>query len=322
MNPAVQDREQQRRPTKIAVFGSSGFIGGRVSAALKHRGIDVLRMQAPRIHTADHGWLSSPEADHVAEGLLPTLDGCSAIINAAGVPDATASRADDLIGANALLPGLLAVVAKQLGIRFVHVSSSAVQGRMPQLDSTSTTAPFSAYSDSKTLGEEVVRSVGGAAVIYRPPGVHAPERDTTRKLIRVARSPIVAIAAPGTSNSPQALADNVADAIAFLATYPQQPPRLVHHPSEGLTTSSLLYYLSGRHPRHVPRLGVRIIVRAVRLASHLRPALAGQARRIEILTLGQDQAPSWLSETGWAPVVDIREWSKLAMHEVEQQGDS
>src|SRR5690606_19263259 len=134
---------------------------------------------------------------------------------------------DALYGANALLPALLLVAAERAGVRrFVHISSAVVQNDKPVLDSTEDLRPFSPYSASKVLAEEIICRHEGSleCVRYRPPSVHAPSRRVTRMVSRIATSPVASVAAPGDQHTPQALLPNVAAAIAALALWPTAVP--------------------------------------------------------------------------------------------------
>ena len=212
--------------------------------------------------------------------------------------------------ANGILPGLLASECSRYGVRFVHVSSAAVQGRISSLDSTTEMNPFSAYSASKARGEvEALRC--DSTVIYRPPGVHGFDRKVTRTIARLARSQFTSVAGDGSANSPQALIENVGDAIAFLAVSNVTPPAIVAHPSEGVTTGGLLEDLGGRRPARVsPRLA-RAAVAAAFGAAQTLPSAAGHARRLEMLWFGQSQSPSWLTGEGWVPVLGRDAWRDL-----------
>lgn len=161
---------------------------------------------------------------------------------------------------------------------WAHVSSCAVQGRMPILDQSEDTAPFSPYSRSKAAGEASVRGHAGS-VRYRPPGVHDHTRDLTRSLARLAASPLATVAGRGDQPTAQAQLVNVADAIAELATTDAQPPAIVLHPSEGLTTASLLTALGGHAPRRVPERFAAAVSGVARAAGTRAPWVAGQARR-------------------------------------------
>lgn len=306
----------------VAVFGATGFVGSSVVNAL--RGHEVRPISAPRLRSDARSLAAALSAAAENTGLLEKLTselkGVEVVINAAGDPDASSLDADRLYGANAVVPGVLLRAAKAAGVkRFVHVSSAVVQNDKPMLDSSESMRPFSAYSGSKVLGEEVVRELADGSievVRYRPPSVHAPGRRVTQRIARIARSPLASVASPGDQPSPQALLPNVADAVAFLAVSTQAPPAVVHHPSEDVTVSRLMEDLGGgRRPTRIPRPLARLVVFAARLLGRLHHPTAANARRVEILWLGQAQDRSWLQESGWEPVVSRDGWQELVKKE-------
>lgn len=298
---------------QVVVVGGSGFVGAAIAERLRARGSEVTCVTSPRISGTVGVLAPSPAEVSAVADLFGTA---TCIVNAAGVSDAVSGDTDVLDGANGLLPGLLARACRERGLRFIHVSSAAVQGRR-FLDSTDTYAPFSPYSRSKVIGERAVLAVGGDVCIFRPPGVHAPSRQVTRSIIRLARSPLSSVASPGTGNAPQAQLINVADAVAFLATHEGIVPSIVHLPSEGVSTARLLSALGQRHPVVLPRLIARFMVTATRAASTLAAStlhveLTGHVRRLEILWFGQEQAPSWLSTVGWEPPIGPEGWDQMS----------
>lgn len=272
-------------------------------------------MTAPRLAAVESSGLRDALArsgDHIAEIARAFAD-ADVVVNAAGNPDASAREEAVLMAPNALLPAVLATAVHVAQIpRFVHVSSAVVQGNIPVLDESQVVYPFSAYSRSKALGEQLVHEVAvNRAVVYRPPSVHAPDRRVSRMIARVARSPFASVAHPGSSPSPQALLENVADAIAFLAMCPDRPPSVVIHPSEGLTTASLLSLLGGRDPKVLPRPLAKALVATLAFGGKAIPALAANARRVEVLWLGQTQGRSWLTDAGWRPPAGHDAWRQL-----------
>lgn len=301
--------------TCVAVFGASGFVGSAVVDALKRRGAAVVQVQAPRVPPtpALEAAKYIKSAATTRARLVASLEGCTAVVNAAGNPDASSSAEPELVAANAVCVALIAQAARDCGVaRFVHVSSAVVQGAAPVLTEDAWTKPFSPYSRSKALGEELAIQFGpGETVIYRPPSVHNPDRRVTRAIHRLASSPLSTTVAPGKAHSPQALLHNVADAVAYLALCPTAPPTVVIHPWEGLTTAGLLEVLGGKAPRLVPRFLANAMLMALRGVSGVAPRLEANRRRVELLWLGQEQASSWLTRSGWIPPKGPEGWRSL-----------
>jgi dTDP-4-dehydrorhamnose reductase len=303
------------RRRRVLVVGARGFIGGAVFDVLIDQGHEVSTMRGPRLPSTP---ASAAESFIATSALIDDLReefaGVDAVVNAAGNPDASETDGGALVSPNGILPGLLAAACQEAepSPRLVHVSSAVVQGRAPVLDASRKTDGFSVYARSKILGETLVlQQAPDIAVVYRPPSVHAVDRRVTRMTARVARSPLSTIARPGSSPSPQALLANVASAVAFLATCPQQPPSVVAHPSEGLTTSGVMQALGGRRPRELPRWVARAAVSIANGGGRLSPAAAANARRMEMLWFGQAQACSWLTEAGWSPHQGEGAWTEL-----------
>lgn len=293
--------------SRIAVVGASGFVGSHVADQAQRRGHAVTRLRAPR--------LSGPaDADPAVRELAATLAGHAVVVNCAGNPDASSGDSAALDAANGVLPGVVGRAADAAGVtRYVHVSSAVVQGRRVVLDSSEDVDPFSAYARSKIAGERAAVSGGPTqTVVYRPPSVHAADRRVTRQLSRIARSPLSSVAGHGDDPTPQTHIDDVASAIVFLATCPIAPPRIVHHPAQGLTTAGLLRHLGGgREPRRLPRKLSRAAMAGARGAARLAPRLSPYARRVEMTWFGQAQAPSWLEQQGWTPVTSDDTWRDL-----------
>ncbi|MDP3950827.1 NAD(P)-dependent oxidoreductase [Microbacterium sp.] len=306
---------------RIVLLGGSGFVGSAVAEALADSS-DLVLLPAPRFSTparteADLARLADGAA--VLPHLVEAMRGADVVVNAAGNPDASSLDEDALFGANALLPAVVLRAAREARVpRVVHVSSAVVQNDKPVLDSSEDLRPFSAYSASKVMGEVMAREVmqGVEVVRYRPPSVHAPTRRVTRMIRRIAISRAASVASPGTQRTPQALLPNVAAAIAHLATVAGPVPRVVHHPSEGVTVTSLMKDLSGgRTPVRIPRWLAILVVRAGKTLGRLHRPTAANARRVELLWLGQEQDVSWLTQNGWTTPVGPEAWQMLARQE-------
>lgn len=300
---------------RVVVLGSSGFVGSAVCHALARRGVEVKPVKTPRLAARPVEEAATIiDGDETAlEALVQAFRGCDVVVNCAGDPDASSQDTESLVAANASLPSLVARAAVQAGsTRLVHVSSAVVQGRRPILDETFEYDTFSPYSQSKAMGERLLlKHAPGISVVYRPPSVHAPSRRVTKMTTRIARSWLSSVVAPGTQPTPQALIENVADAIAFLAVVDLQPPSVVIHPHEGLTTRSLLELLGGRRPHLLPPALASAILGPLRAASRVFRFLAPQVRRVEMIWLGQYQAESWLTTMGWTPPCGLDAWKAM-----------
>lgn len=303
------------RGGKVLVVGATGFVGQAIVGALEESGHTVTPLRAPRLPsmdaTAADAFIESTElVAHLADEVVRH----DAVVNAAGNPDASERDLGALTAANGVLPGVLAAAVARAGgdRRFVHVSSAVVQGRRPVLDASRDTDAFSAYAASKILGEELaLRHAPGQCVVYRPPSVHAPDRRVTRMTGRIARSRIASVARPADAPTPQALLPNVASAVAHLATCQADPPEVVIHPWEGLTTAGLMRVLGGRDPKVLPRWLARTVVSAMGALGRAAPRFAADARRVEMLWFGQIQADSWLTSAGWTPPAGLDAWQGL-----------
>ncbi|MGC4110497.1 MAG: NAD(P)-dependent oxidoreductase [Nocardioides sp.] len=298
--------------TRVAVVGATGFIGSAVAESLCARGAGVLPVTAPRLTCSAR---SVAELHEAREGLgaLTTemrgrLDGCDAVVNAAGMAAPGSPLDPSLVGADALLP-LLLHAARPPGSRLVHVSTAAVQGPRPVLDESPDHSPFSAYSWAKALAEEALRGAHGV-VVYRPTSVHGRGRDVTRALARVVASPLASVAGTGDAPTPQALVSNVADALAFVTLSEAPPPPVVLHPWEGLTVAELVRRLGGREPRHLPVPLARSVAGAGRgIGRHWSRAVSW-SRRLEMMWFGQRQDDGWLRDR-WEPPVGLEAWEAL-----------
>lgn len=300
---------------RIAVIGATGFIGRHVCAVIESRGATPIRVEAPRLASAP----PSQIYDRIAvdtdnfERLRRIFLEVDVVINAAGIANPRSNLTGALASANSVLPGIAGRACRAAGVeRFIQVSSAAVQGRVATLDARPAARGFSDYSWSKVVGERAALHWGPTeTIVFRPPGVHGADRSTSRLMTSVASSAFSAASRPGTQPTPQALIENVADAIVFLARYPGHVDPIVHYPWEGLTTASLMHILGNRKPLLIPPLLASGVVSSLYRLSVLFPGLRASTRRLEILWFGQAQAASWLEANGWEPPLGLNKWRSL-----------
>ncbi|WP_434056290.1 NAD-dependent epimerase/dehydratase family protein [Georgenia wangjunii] len=284
--------------TSLTLFGATGFVGSAIAAEARLHDHEVSSPSAPRL-TYDGDLSGTPRPDthdpDIERWLEAAVRGSDAVVNAAGIADASAPTSPQLIGANAYWPLLLARACARARVpRLIHISSAAVQGRTT-LDETMRSAPFSPYSASKALGERWVASVPGIEVCtLRPTSVHGPERSVSRSVGRLAASRLSSVAGGGVRHTPQVQVRTVAMSVEFLATFPGKLPPVVLTPDERLTTAEFLHLIGGRPPKTIPESVARVLVRLARVSGMAHPAMSANARRLELLWFGQPRTPGWL----------------------------
>ena len=302
---------------RIGVLGASGFVGRAVAERLR-ADAEVVALAAPRLAPMPidpQGPAPVVNSDQVDEWARRFAE-LDVVINAAGDPNASSMNEDALLAANAVMPLVAYKACAQARVRrFIHISSAVVQGDRPTLDASRDWRPFSSYSLAKMAGEKWLLEAAQEStqlVLYRPPSVHAPGRGVTEKVSRLAAGPARSVAGAGNRPTPQALLENVADAVRFLAVTDDTPPEIVHHPWEGLTTAELMRSLGGRNPRQLPEAACSFVSGSARLTERVIPRLAPYRRRLEMMWFGQGVEPSWLSSAGWEPAHSgVEAWSAL-----------
>ncbi len=315
-------------PTRVAVLGATGTVGSAVVDALRARDCEPVPVGAPRVRAAASGTSGRRDlapGSRAVSALAAALRDTPVVVNAAGVAAALGTDQRTLTGANALLPLLLLRACAEAGVaRLVHVSSAAVQGD-GVLDESRRCTPFSAYSASKALGEQLLLATTDRAAdrpevtCFRPTSVHSPGRAVSRSLVRVARSPGASVAGPGARPTPQVLLGNVADAIAFTTLHPGAVPDVVLQPWGGLSCTELIRLLGDREPRHLPERAARTAVSVLKAVERRHDSLPGVRRRLEVLWWGQHQTPGWLDRAGWRPVVGEEGWRALGARHDERE---
>ncbi|WP_269045337.1 NAD-dependent epimerase/dehydratase family protein [Paenarthrobacter sp. Z7-10] len=291
------------------VVGASGFVGSAVAAELAGRGIPARGVRAPHIASsaADPAAIvREASCSPLRQLLAADFAGAEVVINAAGLAAPGHTGSPELTGANALLPVLVAIAAKDAGVsRVIHLSSAAVQGHRPVLDESAERTPFSAYSRSKALAEEALAALpesGLELVVLRATSVQGPERPTTVALRRLAASALASVAAPGTAPTPVSSIHALAWFVAEVGLHAGRVPAVVLQPWEGLSVTAVLAAAGGRQPRTLPAGVCRLLVRTGYLVSRLLgERLHGTVRRVELMWFGQAQDPGWAESVMIAP---------------------
>ncbi len=145
---------------RIAVTGSSGFIGRHVTAHFAAGGDTVVPVRRP----------------FEAVSLRETLRGADAVVHLAGV--VSALRPQDYYTANVDGTRSVAEAARDAGVPLIHISSLAAAGpaspRSPRSEDDPP-APINDYGRSKLEGEHALKTIDGLRwTILRPGVVYGP----------------------------------------------------------------------------------------------------------------------------------------------------
>lgn len=297
-----------------------GFVGSAIVKRLTAQEIEVVNVSAPRVTLA-----YPVSATRVAENagrlsevheLADALGRCDVVVNAAGLATPNSTSSSELFGANALVPAIAAHAAQVVGAdRFIHISSAAVQGRQPVLDELPETSPFSPYSQSKALGEEILglmqddrASEQLKVVILRATSVQGEGRGTTESLRQVARSRFASVAGPGTQPTVVSSIHGLVDFILFVGTFEGKLPRITLQPWERGSARSVLHAAGSKDPHVLPTWMCRLAVATGYTLSGISSSrLTANVRRLELMWFGQYQTAGWAEQMGFIPSAHLEE---------------
>ncbi|MGQ1839640.1 NAD-dependent epimerase/dehydratase family protein [Kocuria turfanensis] len=308
--------------TTWAVLGATGFVGSATVARLQADGQTVVPVSAPRLasgaHTVHHLLEQAGRLESVIDYLAESFAGSHVVVNAAGLAAPNQTHEESLLGANALLPVLVALAARRTSARrVVHLSTSAVQGDIDVLDETPAVRPFSPYSFSKALGESALLKLrrdwaaepgSPALTALRATSVQGSGRRTTERLARFASSWLSSVAGDGSAPTPVTSVHALAEFVSRAGRHPGELPAVLLQPWEGATTASILRDAGRREPLHLPALLCRAAVDTGFAVSGLTGnRWHGLVRRLEVTWFGQRQARGWAEEHGELPEPRITE---------------
>jgi dTDP-4-dehydrorhamnose reductase len=144
----------------FAVVGDQGMFGREMMLLLRSQGQDVKGFNRNSINL-----------DNPIEVLAEVLDGVDVIINAIGYTAVDKAEAEPELAnkVNGEYAGKLAAVSKNVGARFLHISTDYVFDGTSEAPyrTDSITNPQGAYGKSKLLGEKLVQASGANYTIFR-----------------------------------------------------------------------------------------------------------------------------------------------------------
>ena len=225
-----------------------------------------------------------------------------------------------LVGANALLPAVIAIAAQRTGVRrVIHLSSAAVQGPRLVLDDSEETNPVQRLLLLQgTRRRSAARPAGllpRRAPRLRTRTVHpsrnqraGPSRRTTELFAKMASSPFASVAGAGTGKSPGLQRARPRRIVVMLGTFPGELPTIVLQPWEGATVASASVDAGRRHPHRLPEWLCRAAVKAGYTISELmNDKFAGSVRKVEVMWFGQGIDDSWARDNNLLPTPRVRE---------------
>jgi len=153
---------------RIFVAGSSGQVALSLREAAQTAGIELKTAGRP-----DCDLTNSTAVRRTIEAYRPT-----AIINAAAYTAVDAAENDEALATavNADGAAILAAIAADLGVPFIHISTDYVfDGKKSEAyTEDDPTCPTGAYGRSKLAGEVAVQAVNANAIILRTAWVYSP----------------------------------------------------------------------------------------------------------------------------------------------------
>jgi len=177
--------------------GASGFVGSVVARRLA-RNFELLdlyhRTPAPADIVGQSLYIDLSDRRSIDQALRDWRADALLHIAAAADVDACEAEREDRSGnayqTNAVLPGLLARTCRELGIRFVHISTDyvydGVDGPYHDMDLPGRAANW--YGQTKLEGERAALKANPAAAVVRPSLPYGPAHPRKRDIVRLVRS--------------------------------------------------------------------------------------------------------------------------------------
>ena len=206
---------------RVAVTGGTGFLGAHTVAALVAAGHSV-RLLARDVPEAVSALGVPADAVEVVRGQVTDpadvarlLDGCDAVLHAAGVVGLDERDADQMQAVNVDATRDVLTQAVALGLDpIVHVSSYSALFPSPDPvlgpDTPTTTDPRSAYGRTKAAGDRYARALqatGAPIVLTYPSTVLGPPAGARRGIAAIGWDPLLRFGASITFDGGMAMVD-------------------------------------------------------------------------------------------------------------------
>ena len=227
---------------RIAITGSSGFIGSSLARHITENGHELIQIGRGSIQA-------------------PNFQGAAAVIHCAGLAHGRFNAEEHDLVNNRIAVDLADAAAESGVERFVFVSTiNVVAGNQGVLRPDMPYAPISAYGEAKANAERtlLMRPEGMEIVVARPPLVFGPgARGNLNSLMRLLDNPLPS---PFVENRRSMVSvSNLASSLLFLATTGGKVDRQIYHVTDGVISTATIAYWArigmGRKPRPLPIAG-------------------------------------------------------------------
>ncbi len=263
---------------KIAISGSSGYLGRRVTAAALARGHEVIGIDiAPSGLTHE---IFREQLTDIADGpaVMRAIEGAEAVIHLAAalaqfVRDESRMHRTNVEGTSSMLSAAQAHGVK----RFIFMSSVEVYGiDVPTpCPEEAPMNPVCQYGRDKVESEGMCHEYnvkGLGMTIFRPPTINGPGQNEpflVSQMESIARGKPTLLPGGGRSRLQMVDVDDVADAIFLALGNPRANGAVMNLGSDNVPTlremAQALYEHAGTRPRFIsiPKLPARLIVRGL-----------------------------------------------------------
>lgn len=150
------------RPLRVAVTGSSGFIGGHLACLLAKQGFAVTALVRRAVSTER---LNAAGVEVISAPNLTVPKGVDAVVHAAATSPGPGVAAMQLVADNIDLSRSLIEQARRMGVScFVFLSSMSVYGEIdaPSVEETTPQVNLDLYGMTKRVGEALLEQHGDA----------------------------------------------------------------------------------------------------------------------------------------------------------------
>jgi NADH dehydrogenase len=197
---------------KIFIFGGTGFVGQHVVAALRNHGHELrLLVHSRSPHILDG--IDQVEGDITRlESFERAAEGCDAVINLVGIIREFPLRGVTFNKLHVQATAHAVAAAQKAGIRrYLHMSALGTRADA-----------VSQYHVTKFQAEQLVRSSGLDATIFRPSLIYGPQDDFINMLAGQLRlAPIVPVIGSGSYRLQPIHVDDVARCFALALELPE-----------------------------------------------------------------------------------------------------